>query len=152
VQPPLAFTAAEYAEPTVPLGTEVVWIAMPLEDFAVIVTLYAFCVVLPPQAVTFTVKEEVAAVFGVPVRFSDVVALDALAVMPAGSVPDAIAHLYGVQPPLALIAAEYALPTVSLGREAVSIARPPEVFARIATLYAFCVVPPPHPLTFMAKE
>jgi hypothetical protein len=46
--------------------------------------------------------------------------------MPAGSVPDAIAHLYGVQPPLAFIAAEYAAPTVSLGRAVVVIATAPK--------------------------
>jgi hypothetical protein len=41
--------------------------------------------------VAFTVKEEVAGVFGVPVRFSDVVVLDAFALTPAGSAPDEIA-------------------------------------------------------------
>ena len=50
------------------------------------------------------------------------------------------------------MAAEYALPTVSLGRDVVSMESPPEVFARIATLYAFCVVAPPHAVTFTAKE
>jgi len=55
--------------------------------------LYAICDAAPLQAVTFTVKESVAAVVGVPVRFSEVVVLDTFAVTPAGSAPDAIAHL-----------------------------------------------------------
>jgi len=42
--------------------------------------LYAISEVPPPQAVTFTVKESVAAVVGVPVRFSEVVVLDTFAV------------------------------------------------------------------------
>ena len=53
--------------------------------------LYALCEVSPPQSVAFTVKEEVAGVFGVPVRFSDVVVLDGFALTPAGSAPDEIA-------------------------------------------------------------
>jgi hypothetical protein len=60
------------------------------------------------------------------VSFSDVVVLEVFAVMPAGSLPDAIAHLKGVQPPLAFIAAEYGVPTVSLGREVVVIAMFPK--------------------------
>jgi len=55
--------------------------------------LYAICEVPPPHPVTFTVKEYVAAVVGVPVRFNEVVVLDAFAVTPAGSAPDAIVHL-----------------------------------------------------------
>jgi hypothetical protein len=47
----------------------------------------------------------VPAVFGVPVKFRDVVLLDGFAVTPAGRVPD-IAHTYGVHPPLALMTAE----------------------------------------------
>jgi len=47
-----------------------------------------------------------AAVLGVPLRFKDVVVLDAFAATPAGSVPETMLHLYGVQPPLALTAAE----------------------------------------------
>jgi hypothetical protein len=56
-----------------------------------------------------------------------------------------------VQPPLALTAAEYAVPTVPLGSDVVVMARPPDV-AWMTTLYAFCEVPPPHPVTFAVKE
>ena len=86
-------TTAEYPVPMVPLGTDVVVMTTPPDVAASMATLYALCEVAPPQAVTFTVNEEVAAVFGVPVRFSDVVVLDTFAATPAGSAPDAIAHL-----------------------------------------------------------
>lgn len=89
-------------------------------------TLYAFSKAIPPQPVTFTVKESVAAVFGVPARSSEVVVLDTFAVTPLGSAPDAIVHLYGVQPPLALMIAEYALPTVAPGSELVVMATVPK--------------------------
>jgi hypothetical protein len=65
-------------------------------------------------------------VVGVPVRLSEVVVLDAFAVTPVGSAPDAIVHLYGVQPPLALTTVEYAVPTVPLGSEVVVIATVPK--------------------------
>lgn len=106
MQPPLALTTAEYAVPTVPLGSEVVVMARVEDIFAPMSTLYALSEVCPPQPVTFTVKESVAAVVGVPVRSSDVVVLDTFAVIPTGSFPDAIAHLYGIQPSLAFITVE----------------------------------------------
>jgi len=64
----------------------------------------------------------VAAEVGVPVRFNDVVGPDAFDMTPGGSFPDAIVHLYGVQPPLALTGAEYAVPVVPLARAVVVIA------------------------------
>lgn len=67
-----------------------------------------------------------AVVVGVPVRFNDVVVLDALEMTPAGSFPDAMAHLYGVQPPLALTVAEYAVPLVPLAKEVVVMATLPK--------------------------
>jgi hypothetical protein len=97
------------------------------------------------------VKEYVAALVGVPVRFNDVVVLEALATMPDGSAPEEITHLYGVQPPLALTAPEYGVPTVPLGREVVVMAMP-DIVAWITTLYALCEVPPPHAVTFTVKE
>lgn len=115
-------------------------------------TLYAFCEEPPPQAVTFKVNESVAAIVGFPVRLTDVVLPDAVAVTPAGSAPDAIDHLYGVQPPLAATTAEYVVPTVPLGREVVVIARLADVFGPITTLYASWSVPPPQPVTFTVKE
>ena len=57
-----------------------------------------------------------AAVFGVPVRFSEVVELDGFAVIPAGRLPETMDHAYGVQPPLALMTPEYSVPTVPFGR------------------------------------
>jgi len=75
------------------LGTEEVVMARPPDVASWMTTLYAFCEVPPPHPVTFMAKVWVAAVFGVPVKFSDVVVLDAFTVMPAGNVPDAIAHL-----------------------------------------------------------
>jgi hypothetical protein len=56
-------------------------------------TLYETCETCPPQPVTFTIKESIAAVVGVPARFSDLVVLDIIAVTPAGRAPDVIAHL-----------------------------------------------------------
>ena len=84
-------------------------------------TLYETSDTCPPHPVTFAVNEYTAGVVGVPVRPSDVVELDAFALMPAGNVPDAIAHLYGVHPPIALIAAVYASRTVPFGRPFVVI-------------------------------
>ena len=62
-------------------------------DFVAMTTLYATREMPPPQPVTFTVKESVPAVVGVPLRFSEVVVLDVFAVMPAGRAPDEMAHL-----------------------------------------------------------
>ena len=53
---------------------------------------------------------------GVPLSFNDLLLPEGVAVMPAGKAPDEIAHLYGVQPPLACTVAEYAVPTVPLGK------------------------------------
>jgi hypothetical protein len=64
----------------------------------------------------------VVAEVGTPLRTSDVVLLDALAVIPAGSVPETTLHLYGVQPPVALTVAEYDLLKVPLGRLVVVMA------------------------------
>ena len=47
----------------------------------------------PPQPVTCTVGAYVLALLGVPLRSSDVVVLDTLAVTPAGSVPETMVHL-----------------------------------------------------------
>jgi hypothetical protein len=51
----------------------------------------------------------------VPLRLNEVVLVDVFAVTPTGKAPDASAHLYGVQPLLAVMAAEYAVWTVPLG-------------------------------------
>jgi hypothetical protein len=50
-----------------------------------------------------------------------VVVADSFFKMPGGSVPEVIAHEYGVQPLLALITAEYVLFTVPFGRLVVVI-------------------------------
>ena len=115
VHPPLALTAAEQALPTIPFGRFVVLIATP-GVVACMATLYETSDTCPPHPVTFAVNEYTAAVVGVPVKPSDVVELDAFALMPASNVPDAIAHLYGVHPSIAFIAAVYASRTVPFGR------------------------------------
>ena len=63
-----------------------------------------------------------AAVVGVPERFRDVVVLDTFLVMPAGSDPEVIVQEMGGHPPLAWMAAEYALFTVPTGKLVVVIA------------------------------
>ena len=75
-----------------PLGTVVV-VMLRVPDFVAIMALYATCEVPPPHPVTFTVKESVPAVVGVPLRLSDVVVPDAFAVMPPGNAPDEMVHL-----------------------------------------------------------
>jgi hypothetical protein len=65
---------------------------------------------------TCAVKEYLAAVFGVPARFNEVVAVDRFAVIPAGSFPEAMPQTYGVHPPFAWMTAEYGLPTIPLGK------------------------------------
>jgi hypothetical protein len=57
----------------------------------------------------------------VPLRLNEVVLVEVFAVTPTGKAPDASAHLYGVQPLLAVMAAEYAVWTVPLGTLAVLI-------------------------------
>jgi hypothetical protein len=63
---------------------------MPPEDW--MTSLYETVEIKPPQPLAETVKDEVAAVVGVPERFRDVVVLDTFLVMPAGSDPEVIAQ------------------------------------------------------------
>lgn len=48
---------------------------------------------MPPQPFAATVNDEVAAVVGVPERFSEAVVLDTFFVTPAGKDPDVIVQL-----------------------------------------------------------
>jgi len=100
-----------------------------------IVTESGFVAVPPP--VTWTVKLEVAAVVGVPLRTP---AEDRPS--PAGSVPAVTDQLYGVVPPVAASVWLYAVPTVPAGSEAVVIERDTGA-ALIVTENAFVAVPPP---------
>ena len=68
-----------------------------------------------PESVTITVMFDVPGAVGVPPT------VQPLSVSPAGNVPDVIEQLYGVVPPLASIVALYAMPTVPLGNEFVSV-------------------------------
>jgi hypothetical protein len=56
--------------------------------------------------VTCTVGAYVLALLGVPLRASEVVVLDTFMVIPVGSAPETMLHLYGVHPPMAFTAAE----------------------------------------------
>ena len=90
-------------------------------DAALMTILYDALKVPPPHPVTCKVGEYVIALLGIPLRFNDFVVLDAFAATPAGSAPETMLHLYGVQPPLAWMTAEYATLSVPLGRLVVLI-------------------------------
>jgi hypothetical protein len=60
----------------------------------------------PPQPLTLSVNEYVAALVGVPVRLSEIGLFEALIVTPGGRVPEEMVQVAGAQPPLVAIAAE----------------------------------------------
>jgi hypothetical protein len=80
--------------------------------------LVAFCT-CEEESVTCTVKLDWAALVGVPLIVPLLVKL-----RPAGNVPDAIVHEYGLVPPVALSVVEYEVPTVPLGSAAVLTTTP----------------------------
>ena len=69
-------------------------------------TVYDFVDVLPPQPLTLTVNEYVAALLGLPARLREIGLFEGVMVMPAGRVPEAMVQVAGAQPPLVAIAAE----------------------------------------------
>jgi hypothetical protein len=71
--------------------------------------------VLLAASFTCTVNDAVAAVVGVP----EITPVDATRLNPAGNEPELIDQVYGVVPPLACSVAEYAVPTVPPGNDAV---------------------------------
>lgn len=64
-----------------------------------------------PLSVTLAVKVAVPLEVGVPA----IVPVEGTRLSPAGKLPDAMDHLYGVVPPLACNACEYAAPTLTAG-------------------------------------
>jgi hypothetical protein len=77
--------------------------------------LSAFVPVLFAASVTCTVKETVPVVVGVP----EMTPVDATRLNPAGNVPALTLQVYGVVPPLACSAVEYAVPAVPPGSDVV---------------------------------
>jgi hypothetical protein len=101
--------------PTVPPDNDVVvtvggWAA------AATAILSAFVPVLFAASFTCTVNDTVPAVVGVP----EIAPVDATRLNPVGSVPAVTLQLYGVVPPLACSASEYAVPTVPPGSDVVA--------------------------------
>jgi hypothetical protein len=116
--PPEAINALEYALPATPEGSDVVVIDRVEEPDVIVIDngLDADCAG-ELESVTFTVKLlDCADAVGVPLM----VPLEA-SVKPAGKLPELTTQLYGVFPPVALNALEYALPAVLEGSNVVVI-------------------------------
>ena len=128
--PPEAASACEYAVPTVPAGSDAVVIV----KAGLIVSDSAFVVLPLALSVTFTVKLLDPAVPGVPEIVPPADRLN-----PAGSVPTDTVHVYGVDPPEAASACEYAVPTVPAGSDAVVIVKA----GLIVSDNGFVATPPP---------
>jgi hypothetical protein len=114
VVPPLACSAVEYAVPAVPPGSDVV-VTVGGCAAAATVILNAFVPVLFAESVTCTVNDAVPAAVGVP----EITPVDATRLNPAGGAPALTLQLYGVVPPLACSAVEYAVPAVPPGSDVV---------------------------------
>jgi hypothetical protein len=108
VVPPLAASVVEYAVPTVPEGTELVEIVTGVTTAATVSVndVVAVCAVGIVESVTFAVNVNEPPAVGVP---EIVPAVDR--VKPAGKAPELMVQLYGVVPPDATSAVEYAVPT-----------------------------------------
>jgi hypothetical protein len=105
VVPPFAISFVEYAVPVVPPGSDVVIIVGACPATVMPTT---FVPVLFAASFTCTVNDTVPVVVGVP----EIAPVDATRLNPVGRVPAITLQLYGVVPPLACSAAEYAVPTV----------------------------------------
>ena len=114
VVPPLACSVVEYAVPAVPPGKDVV-VTVGGCAAAATAILKAFVPVLFAASFTCTVNDTVPAVVGVP----EITPVDATRLNPAGNVPAFTLQLYGVVPPLACSAVEYAVPAVPPGSDVV---------------------------------
>jgi hypothetical protein len=137
VVPPEAVSGAEYAVPTVPFGNEAVVIISSGAPTLMLMEsgLLAFCTGVE-ESVTCTVKADCPALVGVPLIIPALLKL-----RPAGNVPDATVHEYGVVPPDAVSGDEYAIPTVPFGNEAVvTISTGTPTFILMESgLLAFCI-------------
>jgi hypothetical protein len=118
--PPVAASVNEYAVPTVPPGNEGEVIVSGAPEALMLTEngLVASCTD-EEESVTCTVKLDWPALVGVPLIVPPLLKL-----RPAGKVPDAIVHEYGVLPPVAVIVLEYTVPTVPFGIDAVLITTP----------------------------
>src|SRR5579883_1669094 len=105
--PPLAASVCEYANPTLPFGSDVV---VTVKVAAATVMLNAFEAVCPPLSVTVAVKFAVPGDVGVPLTLPS-----PPRVSPAGNAPFVTAQVLPPVPPLADSEAEYATPTVPFG-------------------------------------
>jgi hypothetical protein len=139
VNPPEAVSACEYAVPTVPAGSDAVVIV----KAGLIVSDSAFVMLPLALSVTFTVKLVDPAVPGVPE-----IVPPADRVNPAGSVPTDTVQVYGVNPPEAASACEYAVPTVPAGNDAVVI----DNAGLMVDDNAFVATPPPLSAKRTVKE
>jgi hypothetical protein len=110
-----------YAMPTVPSGSVLVKTSA-AGAMTIVSTWLTFCAG-DPASVTFTVTIELPAVVGVPLT------THAASERPAGNAP-VIEQLYGEDPPLAVIVAPYATPTMPFG----------SVFVRFKALGAITIV------------
>ena len=137
--PPEAASACEYAVPTVPAGSDAVVIV----KAGLIVSDSAFVVLPLALSVTFTVKLLDPAAPGVPEIVPPVDKVN-----PAGSVPTDTVHVYGVNPPEAASACEYAVPTVPAGNDAVVI----DKAGLMVNDNAFVATPPPLSANRTVKE
>jgi hypothetical protein len=113
VVPPVETSVVEYAVPTCPLGNEAV---LSTSGAGLIVTEYCCVATCAPESVALTVKVLDWAVVGVPEKTPAL-----LIVIPVGSAPAEIVQVTGAVPPLNVMEALYAVPTVPLGNEAVVI-------------------------------
>ena len=136
--PPVAASVWLYALPTVPAGSGLTVVI----DSAAGSTVTANAFVAVPPPVTWTVKLEVPAALGVPLKTP---AEDS--VSPAGSAPEVTDQPYGGVPPVAANVWLYALPTVPAGSgDDVVI---DSAAGSTVTANAFVAVPPP--LTWTVK-
>lgn len=117
--PPAAAKVAEYADPTVALGSKAVVMvgAAPAAIVLIESSLVAFWAG-EDESTTCTVKAGWPTVVGIPLIVPPWLKLN-----PAGKDPDATVQEYGLVPPLADIEEEYVVPTVAAGNADVPMAR-----------------------------
>jgi len=116
--PPLAERVAVYPVPVAAQGTVVVVIERVVPDEMFNSELAVADWGCDPESETFTVNQDAPGVFGVP----KITAEEEVSPNPGGSNPLLMGHKYGVVPPLACSVAEYVVPTVPPGSDAVKIA------------------------------
>jgi hypothetical protein len=136
VVPPEAASVDEYVVKSTPLGNEavVIFSCAPAPFMLMESGLVAFCT-FEEESVTCTVKLDWPELVGVPL-----IVPPTLKLRPAGNVPEATVHAYGVVPPEAVSVVEYAVPTVPPGKEPeVIVSGNPAALMLIESgLVAFC--------------